>query len=124
MRETNDPVMALDQRDGRRKSRHGLSILSAMRAATLIALTLLASCRPQNAAVTTGGSDTLSFADMTSRDSADTALNTPRVIAEPTMVVFWLAGADTLSADDQAVALELNYTTEGIAPTLSRHNIK
>src|SRR6266545_1903650 len=125
MREANDPVMSLDRRDGRRRSGHGLSILSAMRAATLIALTLLASCRPQNAAVTTGSSDTLSFADMTSRDSADTALNTPRVISEPTVVVFWLAGADTLSADDQAEALdELNYTTEGIAPTLSRHNIK
>jgi len=96
-----------------------------MRVATLIALALLASCRPQNAAVTTRGSDTLSFADLTPRDSANTALNEPRVISEPTMVVFWLAGADTLSADDQAEALdELNYTTEGIAPTLSRHNIK
>src|SRR5882762_9656999 len=124
MREPNDPVMALDRRDGRRRSRHGLSILSAMRAATLIALALLA-CRPQYAAVTTGSSDSLSFADMTPRDSADTALNTPRVISDPTVVVFWLAGADTLSADDQAEALdELNYTTEGIAPTLSRHNIK
>src|SRR5882724_3783453 len=132
MRETNDPVMALDRGDGGRGrrlrnqgSRHGLSILSAMRVATLIALALLASCRPQNAAVTTGSSDTLSFADMPPRDSANTALNEPRVISEPTMVVFWLAGADTLSADDQAEALdELNYTTEGIAPTLSRHNIK
>ena len=131
MREANDPVMALDRRDGwkgrrfrNRRSRHGLSILSAMRAATLIALALLASCRPQNAAVTTRTSDTLSFADLTPRDSANTALNEPRVISEPTMVVFWLAGADTLSADDQAEALdELNYTTEGIAPTLSRHNI-
>ena len=96
-----------------------------MRAATLIAIAVLASCRPQNAAVTDRTSDTLSFADMSPRDSADTSLNKPRVITEPTVVVFWLAGADTLSAADQAEALdELNYTTEGIARTLAKHNIK
>jgi hypothetical protein len=96
-----------------------------MRAATLIAITLLISCRPQNAAVTDRTADSSSFADITPRDSADTSLGTPRVITGPTVIVFWLAGADTLSAADQAEALdELNYTTEGIAPTLSRHNIK
>jgi len=96
-----------------------------MRAATLIAITLLVSCRPQNAAVTDRTADSVSFADMSPRDSADTSLGTPRVITEPTVVVFWLSGADTLSAADQAEALdELNYTTEGIAPTLARHNIK
>jgi hypothetical protein len=96
-----------------------------MRAATLIAITLLVSCRPQNAAVTDRASDSVSFADMSPRNSADTSLSTPRVITEPTVVVFWLSGADTLSAADQAEALdELNYTTEGIAPTLARHNIK
>jgi hypothetical protein len=96
-----------------------------MRAATLIAIALLASCRPQNSAVADGASDTLSYADMSPRDSADTSLNKARVITEPTVVVFWLAGADTLSAADQAEALdELNYTTEGIAPTLAKHNIK
>jgi len=96
-----------------------------MRAATSITLVLLASCRSQNAAVKARTSDTLGFADMTPRDSADTALSKPRVITDPTVVVFWLSGADTLSAADQAEALdELNYTTEGIAPTLARHNIK
>jgi hypothetical protein len=96
-----------------------------MRAATLITIVVLASCRPHNAAVTTRDADSLSFADVTRRDSADTTLRKPRVITEPTLVVFWLAGADTLSADDQAQALdELNYTTEGISSTLARHNIK
>jgi hypothetical protein len=96
-----------------------------MRAATLIAIAVLASCRSQNAAVTTRSSDTLSFADITPRDSADSALREPAVITGPTVVVFWLAGADTLSADDQAEALdELNSTTEGIAPTLARNKIK
>ncbi len=95
-----------------------------MRAATLIAIVFLVSCRSQNAAVTSRTSDTLSFADMSPRDSADSALLKPRVITEPTVVVFWLAGSDTLSADDQAEALdELNYTTEGIASTLARHHI-
>jgi hypothetical protein len=96
-----------------------------MRAATFITLVLLASCRSQNAAVTTRTTDTLGFADVTPRDSADTSLSKARVITEPTVVVFWLAGADTLSAADQAEALdELNNTTEEIAPTLARHNIK
>jgi len=97
-----------------------------MRAATLIAITLLLSCRPQDQAVTTRDPDTLGFADMTTpRDSADTSLGKPRVITEPTVVVFWLTGADTLSAADQAEALdELNNATEDIASTLTRHNIK
>jgi len=96
-----------------------------MRVATLFVIAALVSCRSQQAAVTTGNTDTLSFADVTPRDSADSSLLTPRVITEPTVVVFWLAAADTFSADDQAEALdELNSTTEGIQPTLARHNIK
>ena len=95
-----------------------------MRAATLFAIALLASCRSQNAAVTTRNTDTASYADVTPRDSADSSLLKPRVITEPTVVVFWLSGADTLSADDQAQALdELNATTEGIAATLAQHHI-
>ncbi|HEX9217506.1 MAG TPA: hypothetical protein VF864_11080 [Gemmatimonadales bacterium] len=73
----------------------------------------------------TRNADSLSFADVTPRNSADSSLLTPRVITEPTVVVFWLAAADTFSADDQAEALdELNSTTERIEPTLGRHNIK
>ena len=95
-----------------------------MRAATFIAIALLSACRSQNAAVTTRNADTLSYADVTARDSADSALLKPRVVTEPTVIVFWLAAADTLSADDQAAALdELNYTTEGLAPTLTQHHI-
>jgi len=96
-----------------------------MRVATFFVIAALMSCRSQQAAVTTGNTDTLSFADVTPRDSADSSLLTPRVITEPTVVVFWPAAADTFSADDQAEALdELNSTTEGIQPTLARHNIK
>ena len=96
-----------------------------MRLATLFILAGLVSCRSQQAVITTGNADTLSFADVTPRDSADSSLLAPRVITEPTVVVFWLAAADTFSADDQAEALdELNSTTERIEPTLGRHNIK
>jgi hypothetical protein len=96
-----------------------------MRAATLVAILLLASCRSHNASIATRGSDTLNLADVTPGDSADSALLTPRVLNEPTVVVFWLAAADTFTADDQAEALDnLNYYTERIAPALARHNIK
>ena len=96
-----------------------------MRAATFLVIAGFVSCRPQQVAVMTRNADSLSFADVTPRNSADSSLLTPRVITEPTVVVFWLAAADTFSADDQAEALdELNSTTERIEPTLGRHNIK
>lgn len=99
-----------------------------MRVATFIAIAGLVSCRPQPANVTTttaGDADSLSFAGVTPTDSADSALLKPRIVSEPTVLVFWLAASDTFTADDQSEALqELNSTTEGIAPTLSRHNIK
>ena len=100
-----------------------------MRAATLIAyiaFAVLAACRTQNAAVSGQGTDsTLSFADVGSADSADSVLLTPRLVTGPTVVVFWLASADTFSADDQAEALdELNFATEQIAPTLAQNHIE
>src|SRR5438552_4093750 len=140
MRQAHNPMMSFDRfrfgpcrgrgrgrgrRFRDRSASHALSIFSDMRAATLLAITCLVSCRSQQAAVTTGSADSLSFAEVASADSADSVLLKPRVVTEPTVVVFWLAAADTFSADDQAEALdELNSTTEGIAATLARHNIK
>jgi len=98
-----------------------------MRAATLVVLVLLAACRGQQGGGSVAGRDTdsLSFADVGSADSADSILLTPRLVTGPTVIVFWLAGADTFSADDQAEALdELNFATEQIAPMLARSNIK
>ena len=96
-----------------------------MRAATFLVLAAAAACRSQQAAVPTRNADSLSFANVTPTDSADSALLKPRVVSEPTVLVYWLAAADTFSADDQSEALqELNATTEGIAPTLAKHNIK
>lgn len=97
-----------------------------MRAATFIAIVLLAACRSRNAQVSGRQADTLggSLGDVSPADSADSALLTPRLVTGPTVVVFWLAAADTFSADDQAEALdELNFATEQIAPTLARHKI-
>jgi hypothetical protein len=96
-----------------------------MRPATLLAIALLASCRAQNPSVVARNDDSLNAADITPHDAADSALRSPRLITQPTVVVFWLAAADTLSADDQAEALdELNFTTEDIVATLKQHNIK
>jgi hypothetical protein len=95
-----------------------------MRVATFIAVAALGACRPHNAAVATQQADTVDLADFSPADSADSILQTPRVVTGPTVVVFWLAGADTFSADDQAEALdELNFATERIAPVLARHSI-
>jgi hypothetical protein len=96
-----------------------------MRAATLVAVVLLASCRTHNASVAGRSGDTLAFAAVSPSDSADSVLLMPRVVTEPTVIVFWLASADTFSADEQAEALdELNFTTEHLAPTLARHRIQ
>lgn len=134
MRQPDNPMMSLDGRGrgtdfgrscGGQRPIHGLSILFAMRAATLIAMAFLVSCRGQQASVANGDADSLSFADVGSADSADSILLTPRLVTGPTVIVFWLAGADTFSAADQAEALdELNFATEQIAPVLARNNIK
>ena len=96
-----------------------------MRLATLVIIGILSSCRraPRDAYVP-NRSDSAAFSDMAVHDSADNALLTPRVVKGPTVIVFWLPAADTLSADDQAEALDdLNNATDHIAPSLKRHNI-
>jgi hypothetical protein len=97
-----------------------------MRSATLLTIVvLLAACRSRSAAVATRDADTLTLANASPRDSTDSALLMPRVITGPTVIVFWLPAADSFSADDQAEALDaLNNTTESVAPTLARNNIK
>jgi len=97
-----------------------------MRLATLFIIGILSSCRPApRDAYVPNRSDSLALGDMAAHDSADNALRTPRVVTGPTVIVFWLPAADTLSADDQAQALDdLNNATDHIAPTLKRHDIK
>jgi hypothetical protein len=64
-------------------------------------------------------------ANIAPQDSTDSTLLVPRVVTGPTVLVYWLPDADTLSADDQASALDdLTYYTDRIAPALAKHGIK
>jgi hypothetical protein len=94
-----------------------------MRAATLVAIVVLAGCGGQNASIA-ARTDTLDFGDVTPGDTVQGALLVPRVVSNRTVIVFWLAAADTFPPDDQAEALdELNFATERIAPALARQSI-
>lgn len=98
-----------------------------MRGATLLAIGLLAGCQARNASTArrSGADDSLDVARITPRDSADSVLLAPRLVTEPTVVVFWLPAADTFAAEDQAAALDdLTLYTDRIAPLLARHGIK
>jgi hypothetical protein len=54
----------------------------------------------------------------------DRALITPRVISEPSVVVFWLPSTDTLSQDSaEAASRDLDFYTEQVAPKLSDNQI-
>src|SRR5437867_6791582 len=83
VRDPGDPVMSFDGRGGRS---HRLSLFRAMRLATPLILAGLVSCRPQQAAITTGNADTRRFAHVTPRDSAATPLLAPRVPPAPTVL--------------------------------------
>ncbi len=57
-------------------------------------------------------------------DSTDSMLATPRVLTGPTVVVFWLHAADTLSDSDRADAFDdLRYYTAQVAPMLRANDI-
>lgn len=102
-----------------------------MRSATVLLLVLAAAagCRGRAAVVhphravghapITPGRDTLAL-----RDSGRSALRRPRVITQPTVIVFWLAAADTLSQGDASAAYDdLSYYTEQVAGELKRAGI-
>ena len=100
-----------------------------MRAATVLAALLIA-CGGGGAGAGAGrGSeeptDSLNLGGgLVPRDSADSVLLAPRVVTEPTVIVFWLPIADTLPADDQASALDdMTYYTERVVPALERYHI-
>lgn len=87
-------------------------------------LLALAGCTGSNSASRAPVADTLDTIDYIPRDSVDSALNTPRLITERTVVVFWIHAGDTLNAEDAASALEdLNYYTEKVSPALKAWDI-
>ncbi|HWH04038.1 MAG TPA: hypothetical protein VN674_10125 [Gemmatimonadales bacterium] len=58
------------------------------------------------------------------RDSSRSALRRPRVITTPTMIVFWLGAADTLSAGDASSAYDdLTYYTDQVAAELKQAGV-
>jgi len=92
-------------------------------------LLLIAGCRPGSRATPAGRApaDTASVSAMlrARRQLKErAALRTPRVIREPSVVVFWLPSGDTLDADTaQAAASDLEYYTDQIATTLAANRI-
>jgi len=99
-----------------------------MRGAMSFALILAVACGGggRRAAIETPGTDSLDLgAGLTPRDSADSVLLAPRTVTGPTVLVFWLAAADSIPADDQAAALDdMTYYTGKVAPVLERYGIK
>lgn len=98
-------------------------------ASTLLLALLLFACRPhaplahnrRGLARVPGlrGRDSLEL-----RDSSRSALRRPRVISAPTMIVFWLGAADTLSAGDASSAYDdLTYYTDQVAADLKQAGI-
>ena len=96
-----------------------------MRYATLLALGWVTACQARGVTKAPHTADSVDLAAFVPRDSTDSALRTPRVISEPSVVLFWLPAADTLGADDQAEASDdLKYYTEQVASTLQTNGIR
>lgn len=117
--------------DGRRRGGgHGANIFPGMKSANLLLFTLLAfGCRPHSPLAhnrrglqrtpAIRGRDSLEL-----RDSSRSALRRPRVVTAPTMIVFWLGAADTLSAGDASSAYDdLTYYTDQVAAELKQAGI-
>jgi hypothetical protein len=96
-----------------------------MRIGALVALLCVAACRTRPLDRMAQKSDSLEFARIGPQDSTDGSLLVPRVVAEPSVVLFWLRGADTMAAEDRADTFDdLKYYTEQIAPALEAGGIK
>ena len=91
----------------------------------LLALGWVTACQARGVSKVTHTADSVDLAAFVPRDSTDSALRTPRVITEPSVVLFWLPAADTLGADDQAEAFDdLKYYTEQVAGALESNGIR
>ena len=89
-----------------------------------LVLLVFLGCGDSRSAGRTASTDTLDATDHIPRDAMDSALNTPRLITERTVVLFWVHAGDSLNPEDQASALEdLNYYTEQISPALKAYGI-
>ena len=96
-----------------------------MKYGMLLGLGLVAACQARGVTRTPHAADSVDLAQFLPRDSSDSALLAPQVIAEPSVVLFWLRAADTLDADDRAQAFDdLKYYTEQVAAALQTNGIR
>src|SRR4029077_13749592 len=96
-----------------------------MRIGALVALLCVAACRTRPLDRMAQKSDSLEFARIGPHDSTDGSLLVPRGVREPSVVLFWLRGADTLNAEDRTDTFDdLKYYTEQVAPALEAGGIK
>ena len=106
---------------------HATNILPPMRTAIVVVLLALAAAcgrRADRTETADGAAVDRLVEELGGADPRDSALVAPRVVTGPTLVVFWLAGADTLHPDDAAAALDdLNYYTQQIGPRLAAWGI-
>ncbi len=106
---------------------HSPNILVPMRPYVLLALALTLGCRGggQPASQQTAATDRADLGLRDPKDSADSVLKAPRLITGPSVVVFWLAEADTLNPEDAAAAYdELSAATEGVLDALTAFDIR
>ncbi len=97
----------------------------ARRLTWLVLLGGVAACQARGGARGARRGDSLDLAQLLPRQAADSTRHTPPVIAEPSVVLFWLRAADTLTAADQAEAFDdLKYYTEQVAPALGASGIQ
>jgi hypothetical protein len=90
----------------------------------------LAACRPSarpRRSATSHPADSAALSSLwhAPRDSIhDRLLRQPRVVTQPTVVVFWLRSSDSLSRDSAlSVSRDLDSSTEQVAQTLARNDI-
>lgn len=96
-----------------------------------IPLLALAACRPSPRPARRAGtavhpdSAALSGLWRAPRDSVhDRLLRLPRIVTQPSVVVFWLRAGDSLNRDSAlAASRELDFYTEQVAQTLARNGI-
>jgi hypothetical protein len=89
------------------------------------ALVWVAACQTRPLARETSRGDSLDFTRLVPRDSTDSTLRIPRVITEPSVVLFWLRAADTLGADERADTFDdLKYYTEQVASALEENGVR
>ena len=96
-----------------------------MRIGALVALVCVTACRTRPQARIGQPRDSVDLTQLVPHESSDSALVVPRVITTPTVVLFWLRAADTLSGDDQADTFDdLKYYTAQVAPALAASGIQ